>query len=84
MSIKDVKAEFETRYAVILRAYKPLLRAEDGTGLVSVLSAVKGMAWNCYLQGRTDELGKQRAMETRLTRSRISALLTRRDHAPRG
>ena len=85
MSIKDVQAEFEGRWVTIFKAYRPLLRADDGENLVHMLSAVKGLAWNCYLQGRTDEMGKQLGEERRLTRSRITALLKRRDsRASRG
>ena len=79
MSIKDVQAEFEMRWVVILRAYRPLLRADEGESLVHLLSAIKGLAWNCYLQGRTDEMGRQHGEERRLTRLRIAALIKRRD-----
>ena len=72
VSIKDVQAEFETRWATIYRAYRPLLNTEAGAGLVSWVSAVKGLAWNCYLQGRTDELSQQRKQERRLTRSLLT------------
>ena len=79
VSIKDVQAEFEQRWTVILRAYRPLLRADDGESLVHLLSAIKGLAWNCYLQGRTDEMTREHAEERRLTRSRITSLLKRRE-----
>ena len=83
MSIRDVQAEFEQRWVVIFRAYEPLLRAK-APALVSLVSAVKGLALNCYLQGRTDEMTRQAAQE-RLSRTqltRISTLLRGR-HAPR-
>ena len=84
MSIKAVQAEFETRWATIYKAYRPLLDTKEGSSIMSWISAVKGLAWNCYLQGRTDEMSKQREQERRLTHSLLTSQLKReRKHAPR-
>ena len=78
MSVKDIQTEFERHWIVTFRAYEPLLRVK-APALVSLVSAIKGLAWNCYLQGRTDEMSREmtreRTRERRLVRTAISARL---------
>ena len=71
-AIKECQAHFERTWAQMYKVYRPLLNADDGESLVHRVSAMKGLAWNCYLQGRTDEMARQ------LTASKASALIRSR------
>ena len=76
-AIQQAKVQFDTAWAQMYKIYRPLLNADDEKALVHRVSAMKGLAWNLYLQGRTDEMGRALAQERRLTRTKISALLKR-------
>jgi hypothetical protein len=75
--ILQVKAEFERIWAQAYKAYRPLIRPDDGDNLIHMTSAIKGLAWNCYLQGRTDEMARE------LSASKASALIRSRAKVPR-
>ena len=65
-SIKQVRAQFEQNWLEISRVYGLMLHPKT-------LKLVKGVAWNTYLRGRTDEMARQ------LAASRVTAMLTKRE-----
>lgn len=67
-AILKVREEFERAWVTQFKVYRPLL-GDDEPKLVARVSAMKGLAWNLYLQGRTDE------MERTLLGSMATALL---------
>ena len=71
-AIQQAKAQFDAAWAQMYKVYRPLLNADDEKALVHRVSAMKGLAWNLYLQGRTDEMARQ------LTASKASALIRSR------
>ena len=69
-SIRQVRAQFEQNWLELSRVYGLLLHPKT-------LKLVKGVAWNTYLRGRTDEMARQ------LAASRVTAMLTKRErYAP--
>lgn len=72
MAIQKTKEEFERAWGDMFKVYRPLLNADDGESLVHRTSAMKGLAWNLYLQGRTDEMARQLAV------SKVHSLLRKR------
>ena len=69
-SIRQVRAKFEQNWLELSRVYGLMLHPKT-------LKLVKGVAWNTYLRGRTDEMARQ------LAASRATAVLTKRErYAP--
>ena len=69
-SIKKVHIQFEQNWQEISRVYGLMLHPKT-------LKVMKGVAWNTYLLGRTDEMARQ------LEASRMTASLSQRgQHAP--
>jgi len=81
-AIKDAQAHFELAWAQMFKVYRPLLNAEDNTALVHRVSVMKGLAWNLYLQGRTDEMARQlmASRASALARSRFNVAALRKEH----
>ena len=75
-AIKEAQAHFEHAWAQMYKAYRPLLTADDNKALVHRVSAMKGLAWNLYLQGRTDEMARQivASKASALARSRFNTV----------
>ncbi len=70
-SIKEMQAQFEHGWTEISRVYAFLLAPKT-------LKVAKGIAWNTYIRGRTDEMARQ------LKASQATTILRRlkgRDHA---
>jgi hypothetical protein len=81
-AMEQAKAQFEAAWADMFRVYRPLINATDGEGIVHRVSAVKGLAWNLYLQGRTDEMARQLTLEKRLVSSAVTRLVRSRRTSP--
>ncbi len=64
-SIRELRAHFEHGWEELSRVYGLMLAPKT-------LKVAKGIAWNTYLRGRTDELARQ------LQASQTTALLTRK------
>ena len=64
-SIRDVRAQFENGWYEISRVYSTFLHPKT-------MKVAKGIAWNTYLRGRTDEMARQ------LAASKATAFLRRK------
>lgn len=71
-ALRELRAQFENGWADIARVYGTMLAPKT-------LTVAKGIAWNTYLRGRTDEMARQ------LAASRATAFTRKRkgvDRAP--
>ncbi len=66
-AIRETRVQFEQGWAEITKVYGVMLAPKT-------LTIVKGVAWNAYLRGRTDECARQ------LLAAKASAMLRRRAH----
>ena len=64
-SIREIRAQFENGWADVARVYGTMLAPKT-------MTVAKGIAWNTYLRGRTDEMARQ------LAASRATAIITRK------
>ena len=69
----QIQRDFEDAWDHAFNVYRPYLcRPEDGQNMLALVSAVKGLAWSMYYQGRTDGRMPQ------LAASYATSLLARR------
>ena len=64
-AIREIRAQFENGWAEISRVYGTMLAPKT-------MTVAKGIAWNTYLRGRTDEMARQ------LAASRATTFLRKR------
>ena len=72
-TVRELRAQFEQGWMELARVYGLMLHPKT-------LKVAKGIAWNTYLRGRTDEMAR-RLISASQASAQVNRL-SRRPHAP--